>query len=88
MDASPQNAPPEKTLARVPGAEPSARMDPWWWLVAIVIVTIIVLAITSPDPYWRIIKFVGEIRPNEALSGIWITIIITIISSFDLRLGS
>lgn len=63
---------PNKILQFVPGAEPSARIDPWWGLVLAVIALAIILMIARPDPFWRIFAFV--------LDGIWVTIRVTIIS--------
>ena len=34
--------------------------DNWWWLVVAIIGIIILLAVLTPDPYWRIIKFVSD----------------------------
>lgn len=65
----------KKTLQeinRVPGAEASAKLDPWWWLVLAIIVLIVVIALVSPKPYWDIIKFVGD--------GIKITVLLTVFS--------
>ncbi len=64
--------PEVKELARIPGAEPSARMDAWWWLVVLAVAMIAFLAIVWPDPYRRIIFFVSD--------GIGVTIYITLIS--------
>jgi polar amino acid transport system permease protein len=61
-----------KELSRIPGAEPSARMDAWWWLVVLAIVAVALLAVVWPDPYWRIIAFVSD--------GIGVTIKVTLIS--------
>jgi polar amino acid transport system permease protein len=63
---------PEKTLAKIPGAEPSARMDPWWWMVFLVIGLIILLIVTSPDPYANMASYF--------VSGILITLEVTLIS--------
>jgi polar amino acid transport system permease protein len=62
----------EQELLRIPGAEPSARIDAWWWLVVLVVALVTVLAIFIPDPYADIFRYV--------LDGIWITIYITILS--------
>ncbi len=64
-----QNAPPAKTLARIPGAEPSARMDPWWWMVLAVVALIVFLIIRFPDPYQTMFNFFWD--------GIKITIQVT-----------
>lgn len=63
---------PEKEIARVPGAEPSARMDAWWWLVVLAAGAIVLLALLRPDLYGAMLKFVSD--------GIWVTIYVTIIS--------
>lgn len=47
-------------------------IDQWWLLVAIVVLLIILLVTTKPDPYNRILKFVGD--------GIWVTLYTTMIS--------
>ena len=60
------------------GAEPTTRrIDPWWGLVALVVVLIVVLCTVSADPFWHILRFVGD--------GILVTVIITV-SSFVLVL--
>jgi polar amino acid transport system permease protein len=61
-----------KLLGKIPGAEPSARIDPWWGLVISVIVTLILLIFLKPDPYMRILLFVRD--------GIWVTFRTTVIS--------
>ena len=48
------------------------EIDQWWLLVAIVVLLIILLVTTKPDPYDRILKFVGD--------GIWVTLYTTLIS--------
>ncbi len=48
------------------------EIDQWWLLVAIVVLLIILLVTTKPDPYNRILKFVGD--------GIWVTLYTTLIS--------
>jgi polar amino acid transport system permease protein len=50
----------------------STFRDPWWWLVIGVVALILLLVITQPDPYLRIVKFVRD--------GIWVTISLTLIS--------
>ena len=37
-----------------------SHIDHWWWLVAATIGIVILLAVMTPDPYWRIIKFVSD----------------------------
>jgi polar amino acid transport system permease protein len=61
-------------LNKIPGAEPSARLDPWWWLVAGVIALVLLLIFGTPDPYQRIVRFVSD--------GITVTISITFVSFF------
>ncbi len=39
---------------------PDRRRDGWWWLVIAVILLVILLATLTPDPYWRIIRFVSD----------------------------
>jgi polar amino acid transport system permease protein len=75
-----QTKPDEKTLARVPGAEPSSRLDAWWGLVVAVVVLIAYLVIFIPDPYRRIIIFTRD--------GFFTTIRVTVIAfSIVLVLG-
>ncbi len=61
-----------RLLEKIPGAEPSARIDPWWGLVFTVILLVIGLVIFKPDPYRRILLFVQD--------GIGVTIKTTVIS--------
>ena len=61
-----------KLLGKIPGAEPSARIDPWWGLVISVIVILLLLIFLQPDPYMRILLFVRD--------GIWVTFKTTVIS--------
>ncbi len=75
-----QNAPPVKALAKIPGAEPSGRMDPWWWMVLAVIGIILLLLFTKPDPYQSMFNFF--------LDGIVVTIQVTVMAfCFTLILG-
>ena len=69
---SAQNAPPIKALAKIPGAEPSARMDPWWWMVLGAVALIVLLIVTNPDPYLNMWNFFT--------SGILVTLEVTVIS--------
>lgn len=51
----------QKELEKVPGHEvANHRIDSWWWLVAAVIGLVLLLSVVSPDPYWRIIRFVSD----------------------------
>ncbi len=61
-----------KDLARVPGIEPSAKIDAWWGLVLAVVGMIIALVVIAPDPYYRILKFVQD--------GVWVTLYTTIVA--------
>ncbi len=63
---------PSKLLGKIPGAEPSARIDPWWGLVFTVIALVLLLIFIQPDPYMRILLFVRD--------GIWVTFKTTVIS--------
>ena len=63
---------PSKLLSKIPGAEPSARIDPWWGLVFTVIALVLLLIFLKPDPYMRILLFVRD--------GIWVTFQTTVIS--------
>jgi polar amino acid transport system permease protein len=73
--------PPEPPkIEFIPGAEPSAKLDPWWWLVAAIAVLFILLIALKSDPYWNILLFVRD--------GMWITILLTVVSFvFILILG-
>jgi polar amino acid transport system permease protein len=64
----------KKNGLMIPGAEPSARLDPWWWLVVGVIALVLLLIVGTPDPYQRIVRFVSD--------GITVTISITFVSFF------
>ena len=61
----------ERKIALIPGAEPSARLDPWWWLV-VVAVALTALLIFASREYNDIFHFV--------LSGITITAVVTVVS--------
>jgi len=50
-----------------------SKVDAWWALVAVVLITIVLLVVTQPDPYRRIVLFVRD--------GVWVTLLVTI-SSF------
>jgi polar amino acid transport system permease protein len=72
VENRPKLIPDNRELIKIPGAEPSARLDAWWWLVAFVACLTVVLAVVQPDPYWRIIKFVWD--------GLTITVFVTVAS--------
>lgn len=60
-------------LQKTPAQAKQGRyFDRWWLLLASVIALIALLALSKPDPYWRIIKYVKE--------GIWTTVSLTGIS--------
>ena len=46
--------------------------DNWWWLVVAIIAIVVLLAVLTPDPYWRIIKFVSD--------GILVSIGVTVVA--------
>jgi polar amino acid transport system permease protein len=56
----------------VPGAELSAKLDPWWWLVVAVAALICFLIIFRANPYLDILIFVSD--------GLLITVILTLVS--------
>jgi polar amino acid transport system permease protein len=75
MPATKPNAlpsPPASELARIPGAEPSAKLDAWWWLLVGVIALVLVLVVVRPDPFLRIIIYVRD--------GIAVTVVTTVVS--------
>jgi len=59
-------------INRVPGAELSAKLDPWWWLVAAVAGLIVLLIVLKSDPYWDILVFVRN--------GLGVTVLLTVVS--------
>lgn len=74
MTVKAKSIPKKNGLDRIPGVEPSARLDPWWWLVAGVIALVLLMIFGTPDPYQRIVRFVSD--------GITVTISITFVSFF------
>lgn len=70
----PETPDPElkKALSEIPGGGPMASFDRWWLLLLGVLALILLLIISSPDPYLRIVMFVRD--------GIVVTIATTIIS--------
>ena len=72
VEAKGPPAPPDRELAHIPGAEPSARIDAWWGLLLAVVVVLVALIVFSPDPFMRIIEFAGD--------GITITLVVTVAS--------
>jgi polar amino acid transport system permease protein len=64
----------ERELMKIPGAEPSSRIDSWWGLVLGIIALTILMIVLSPDPYRRIVLFVRD--------GIAITLTLTVSSFF------
>jgi polar amino acid transport system permease protein len=65
------NTEDERKIALIPGAEPSARIDPWWWLVAAVI-AITAFLIFTQNEFEQIFFFI--------LNGIGITALVTSVS--------
>lgn len=61
-----------QVIQRVPGAEPSARMDAWWGVLIAVLGLIVVLIAIRPDPFQRILEYVSD--------GIGITLVTTVVS--------
>jgi polar amino acid transport system permease protein len=61
-----------KDIARVPGAEVSAKLDPWWWLVVAVAGILVLLIVIKSDPYWDILVFVRD--------GLAVTVLLTVVS--------
>lgn len=49
-----------ETHTPLTSAHPSDKFDRWWLLVLGVVVLLIVLALTSPDPYGRILTFIRD----------------------------
>ncbi|HEX9976136.1 MAG TPA: amino acid ABC transporter permease [Dehalococcoidales bacterium] len=70
MGTQPESTPKEKDLERIPGTEPSSRLDAWWWLVALVVALTIALTTIKPDPFWDILLFVRD--------GLAVTVFITV----------
>ena len=62
----------ETEIEHVPGAEKSARIDAWWWLLILVAGTTVILVLSMPDPYGRILSFVAD--------GIGVTVLVTALS--------
>jgi polar amino acid transport system permease protein len=54
------------------GAMKSARIDAWWWLLILVAGTAVILVVSMPDPYGRILQFVAD--------GIGVTVLVTAVS--------
>lgn len=67
-----QPPPIGKELMNIPGAESSAKIDAWWGLVFGVIALVVFICLAFPDPYWDMLRFMGD--------GIRVTITVTIIS--------
>jgi polar amino acid transport system permease protein len=62
----------QEIINQIPGAEPSAKLDPWWWLVVAVAVLMTLMVVLAPTPYRDILVYVSD--------GIWITVQLTLIS--------
>jgi polar amino acid transport system permease protein len=63
---------PTSELVKIPGAEPSARLDAWWWLLAAVIAVVVLLVVVRPNPFLRIVLFVRD--------GIVVTVTATVVA--------
>ena len=59
-------------MVRIPGAEPSARLDAWWGVLVAVLALIVILIVVKPDPFQWIVAFVSD--------GIGVTIFATVVS--------
>ncbi len=59
-------------INRVPGAELSSRLDPWWWLVVAVAGVFVLLIVLKSDPYLDILVFVRD--------GLAVTVLLTLAS--------
>ena len=59
----PSSIPPE--IVKIPGAEPSAKIDAWWGLVLAVIVIVILILIFVPDPYARMVRFMLDMSSSS-----------------------
>jgi polar amino acid transport system permease protein len=56
----------------IPGAEAATRIDSWWGLVVGVVLLTILLVVFIPDPFAHILNYIKD--------GIWVTIMVTVIS--------
>jgi polar amino acid transport system permease protein len=65
-------SPPASELARIPGAEPSAKLDAWWWLLVGVIALVLALVVVRPDPFLRIVIYVRD--------GVAVTVLTTVVA--------
>jgi polar amino acid transport system permease protein len=72
VDSIDSDAAIQKDIGRVPGAELSARLDPWWWLVVAVAGILVLFIVIKSDPYLNILLFVSD--------GLTITVILTVVS--------
>ena len=70
MEVEPKPGPSGSKLAYIPGAEPLARIDPWWGLVALVVGLVIILVTVKADPFRDILLFVRD--------GVGVTALITV----------
>ncbi len=63
----------ENGLEKIPGRGAAKyQIDHWWWLVVAVAGIVLLLSLTQPDPYWRIVKFVSD--------GVLVTVGVTLVS--------
>jgi polar amino acid transport system permease protein len=63
----------ERKIALIPGAEPSARIDPWWWLVVLAVALAVILILTQAE-IKSIFRYI--------LPGLKITALVTFVSYF------
>ena len=70
MDIGPKPGPSGSKLAYIPGAEPLARIDPWWGLVVLVVGLVVILVTVKADPFRDILLFVRD--------GVGVTALITV----------
>lgn len=70
LAGTPAESESDREFGRIPGAEPSSRIDAWWWLVALVLCVVVLLIVVRPDPYWNILRFVRD--------GLAITVFVTV----------
>lgn len=61
------------------------QKDRWWWLVAAIVGIVILLAVLTPDPYWRIIKFVSDgvlVSVGVTVAAFILTLVLGLITAF------
>ncbi len=68
--AAADSAATQAEINRVPGAELSSRLDPWWWLVVAVAGILVLLIVLKSNPYLDILLFVRD--------GLAVTVLLTL----------